>query len=113
VNPPEEFFRFIVLCLDRQTGRTLWERVACEEAPHEGHHRDHGYASASPVTDGEHLLVSFGSRGLFCYDLDGGLGWKKDLGQLFTRKSFVSVAVTACRERGLRCGKLGGCNEQR
>jgi len=88
VNPPQEFLRFVVLCLDRQTGKTLWEKVACEEAPHEGHHRDHGYASASPVTDGKHLLVSFGSRGLFCYDLDGGLVWKKDLGKLFTRKSF-------------------------
>jgi outer membrane protein assembly factor BamB len=88
VNPPEDFLRFMVLCLDRQTGRTLWERTACEEAPHEGHHPDHGYASASPVTDGEHLLVSFGSRGLYCYDLAGGLVWKKDLGKLFTRKSF-------------------------
>jgi outer membrane protein assembly factor BamB len=88
VNSPKEFFRFAVLCLDRQTGRTLWEKTACEEAPHEGHHRDHGYASASPVTDGKHLIVSFGSRGLYCYDLDGGLVWKKDLGKLYTRKSF-------------------------
>ena len=88
VNPPQDYFRFMVLCLDRQTGRTLWEKVACEEAPHEGHHLDHGYASASPVTDGKHLVVSFGSRGLYCYDMAGGLVWKKDLGKLFTRKSF-------------------------
>jgi len=88
VNSPGDFFRFMVLCLDRETGKTLWEKVACEEAPHEGHHRDHGYASASPVTDGKHLVVSFGSRGLYCYDLTGGLLWKKDLGRLFTRKSF-------------------------
>ena len=88
VNAPDEFYRFTVLCLDRQTGKTLWEKVACEEAPHEGHHRDHGYASASPVTDGKHLIVSFGSRGLYCYDLAGGLVWKKELGKLFTRKSF-------------------------
>jgi outer membrane protein assembly factor BamB len=88
VLPPQDFFRFVVLCLDRQTGGTLWEKVACEDAPHEGHHRDHGYASASPVTDGKHLIVSFGSRGLYCYDLTGGLIWKKDLGRLFTRKSF-------------------------
>jgi outer membrane protein assembly factor BamB len=40
------------------------------------------------VTDGKHLIVSFGSRGLYCYDLAGGLVWKKDLGKLFTRKSF-------------------------
>jgi outer membrane protein assembly factor BamB len=88
VEPPKEFYRFMVMCLDRETGRTLWERTACEEAPHEGHHRDHGYASASPVTDGKDLIVSFGSRGLYCYDLDGGLVWKKEPGKLFTRKSF-------------------------
>jgi len=88
VESPQEYFRFVVLCLDRQTGKTLWEKVACEAAPHEGHHQDHGYASGSPITDGQHLIVSFGSRGLYCYDLAGGLVWQKDLGKLFTRKSF-------------------------
>jgi outer membrane protein assembly factor BamB len=88
VELPDEIYRFTVLCLDRATGQTLWERVAREVAPHEGHHRDHGYASASPVTDGEHLIVSFGSRGLYAYDLAGELVWQKDPGKLYTRKSF-------------------------
>jgi outer membrane protein assembly factor BamB len=95
VEPPQEFFRFTVLCLDRQTGKTLWEKVAGEEAPHEGHHKNHGYASASPITDGTHLIVSFGSHGLYCYDLAGGLVWKKDLGKLHTRKSFGEASSPA------------------
>jgi outer membrane protein assembly factor BamB len=33
------------------------------------------------VTDGEHLIVSFGSFGLYCYDLDGNRIWEKDLGK--------------------------------
>lgn len=39
----------------------------------EAHHRDHGFASASPATDGEHIYAYFGSCGLYCYDLKGNL----------------------------------------
>jgi outer membrane protein assembly factor BamB len=78
----------VVLCLDRATGRTIWERTACEAVPHEGHHRDHGYASGSPVTDGQHVLAYFGSRGLYCYDMNGTLKWSKDFGDMRTRNGF-------------------------
>ena len=83
--PPKHLYQFVVLCLDRVTGRELWRRVACETVPHEGRHATNSYASGSPVTDGERLYVSFGSRGLFCYDLDGKLLWKRELGRLRTR----------------------------
>ena len=53
-----------------------------------GNHRDHGYASASPTTDGEHLYVSFGSRGIYCYSFDGDLRWKRDLGRMRTRYGY-------------------------
>jgi outer membrane protein assembly factor BamB len=85
---PTETQRFVVLCLDRATGKTLWEKAAREELPHEGHHRDHGFASASPVTDGQVLLAYFGSRGLYCYDLNGNLKWEKDFGDMRTRNGF-------------------------
>lgn len=85
---PNELYQFIVLCLHRQTGDIQWQRIAREEAPHEGHHRDHGYASYSPVTDGQVLLAYFGSRGLHAYDLQGNLQWQKDLGKMQTRMSF-------------------------
>lgn len=85
---PTDVHQFTVLCLDRKTGKTLWERVATNTVPHEGHHQDHGFASASPVTDGEVLLAYFGSRGLYCYDLNGNLKWSKDFGDMITRNSF-------------------------
>ncbi len=73
--------RFVVMALDRDTGETIWERTPVTETPHEGYHRRYGsFASISPVTDGERLYVSFGSRGLFAYDLNGSLAWKKDYG---------------------------------
>ncbi|HVR35615.1 MAG TPA: PQQ-binding-like beta-propeller repeat protein [Methylomirabilota bacterium] len=86
--PPDEIYQFVVLSLDRQTGRTLWQKVAREQVPHEGHHQDHGFASASPITDGDVLIVSFGSRGIYGYDLQGNLKWEKDLGDMQTRLGF-------------------------
>lgn len=85
---PTEPYQFALICLDRQTGKTFWQKVAREEVPHEGHHPDHGFASHSPVTDGKHVFAYFGSRGLHCYDLDGNLKWSKDLGRMQTRNSF-------------------------
>lgn len=85
---PNTLYRFVVLCLDRHTGKTLWERTAVEALPHEGHHGDNSFASASPTTDGQLLYVSFGSRGLHCFDLDGQLRWSKPLGNVATRLSF-------------------------
>lgn len=85
---PSTRYQFNVLCLDRASGQLRWQRTATEQVPHEGHHTSHGYASASPTTDGQRLYVSFGSRGLFCYDLDGNLVWHRDLGEMQTRREF-------------------------
>jgi outer membrane protein assembly factor BamB len=92
---PSEKHQWVLMSLDRKTGAVQWQKVAREEVPHEGHHRDHGYASASPVTDGEHLYAFFGSRGLYCYDLKGDLKWEKQLGQMRTRNSFGEGASPA------------------
>jgi outer membrane protein assembly factor BamB len=86
--PPTEVHQFVLLCIDRATGKTVWEKIAREELPHEGHHRDHGFASHSPVTDGQHVIAYFGSRGLHCYDMNGNLLWSKDLGRMRTANGF-------------------------
>ena len=80
---PQSAHRFVLLSIDRTTGEVLWERTAVEATPHEGFHPQYGsFASNSPVTDGEHVYASFGSRGLYCYGLDGTLIWTKDLGRM-------------------------------
>ena len=86
--PPTEKYQFVLMCLDRATGKTLWQKVVREEVPHEGHHRDHGFASYSPVTDGKLVFAYFGSRGLHCYDVQGNLKWEKDLGKMRTKNGF-------------------------
>lgn len=85
---PNVIYQYVVLALDRQTGKELWRQVAIEKVPHEGHHGDNSFASSSPTTDGERLYVWFGSAGLYCYDLAGNLQWKRDLGEVSTRLSF-------------------------
>lgn len=85
---PTEVQQFVLLSLDRATGAKRWQQTVREEVPHEGHHRDHGFASHSPVTDGAHVYAWFGSRGLHCFDLKGDLKWKKDLGRQRTANSF-------------------------
>ncbi len=81
--------RFLVMALDRATGKTIWEKVATTETPHEGYHNTYGsYASNSPVTDGEILIASFGSRGVYAYDLDGKLKWERGFGKFNMRLQF-------------------------
>jgi outer membrane protein assembly factor BamB len=87
--PPSELHQFAIVCLDRQTGKVLWQQVAREEVPHEGHHRSDGsFAAPSPVTDGQRIYAYFGSRGLYCYDMDGKLQWSQDFGDMRIAATF-------------------------
>ncbi len=87
---PQVEHKFEVLCIDRKTGKILWERTAATAVPHEGHHPTYGsFASNSPVTDGKYVYAFFGSRGMYCYDMNGKLVWKKDYGvQMRMRMAF-------------------------
>ncbi len=87
---PQAEHKFDLICLDRKTGKILWQRTAKVAAPHEGYHRTYGsFASNSPATDGKNVYVSFGSRGVYAYDFNGKLVWEKDLGvQMRMRLAF-------------------------
>ena len=87
--------KFVLMCLDRNTGKVLWEQVAMVTAPHEGYHQRYGsFASNSPVTDGERVYAFFGSRGLYVYDLNGKLQWKKDFRPMKMRLGFGEGTAT-------------------
>ncbi|MBN2182845.1 MAG: PQQ-binding-like beta-propeller repeat protein [Sedimentisphaerales bacterium] len=78
----EGAYKFDFVCMDRNTGKILWQKTAREEVPHEGHHDTGSLASNSAVTDGKYVWASFGSRGVHCYDVDGNHKWSKDLGKM-------------------------------
>ena len=92
-KPPSHFYRFEVQSFNRADGKLLWRKTATEAVPHEGHHNTHNYAAGSPTTDGKRLYVSFGSFGIYAYDLAGNLLWKRDLGRMHTRYAW-GEAVT-------------------
>jgi outer membrane protein assembly factor BamB len=71
-----------LIALDKKTGKVLWDRVAHEGTPKTKRHPKSSQASPTPVTDGRHVIVSFGSEGLYAYDFDGKQLWTQDLGVL-------------------------------
>lgn len=74
-----EEHRFDVLALDRASGTIVWQQTAVTAVPHEGYHAIYGsFASNSPTTDGQRVYASFGSRGLFAYDMNGKPVWQRD-----------------------------------
>ncbi len=74
--------RWQVLCLDRATGRILWNREAAAGVPMVKRHPKASHANSTPATDGTHVVAFFGSEGLHCYDVDGKRLWSKDFGLL-------------------------------
>lgn len=71
--------RRTLMCLNRQDGRLLWQ-AGTEWKEKEPTHGTNPMCSSSPVTDGERVVAWFGSAGLFCFDFQGNLLWKRDLG---------------------------------
>ncbi|MHC5061500.1 MAG: outer membrane protein assembly factor BamB family protein [Planctomycetota bacterium] len=92
---PTNIYKFDVVCMDRKTGKILWQKTAREEMPHEGHHEAASFASYSPVTDGKYVWASFGSRGTHCYDVNGNHKWSRELGKMKTRNAFGEGASPA------------------
>jgi outer membrane protein assembly factor BamB len=70
-----------LLCLARNEGKVIWQKEVKYDIP-EQNYQDYPYCHASPVTDGERVVVCHGSAGLYCYDFDGRELWKRtDLGK--------------------------------
>jgi outer membrane protein assembly factor BamB len=73
---------FNVYCLDRKSGKILWQRTAASGRPRIKRHPKSTHANPTPATDGKRLIAFFGSEGLFAFDLNGMPLWQKDLGVL-------------------------------
>jgi outer membrane protein assembly factor BamB len=78
----EGVHEFAVLCFDKRTGEELWRRQSWKGTPHFPRHPKGSFAASTPATDGKRVLAFFGSEGLFCYDAQGELLWKRDFGPL-------------------------------
>ncbi len=77
--------KFVVLAMDRSTGRIVWQTTVRDSIPHESRHDTGSYASASPITDGKHIYAFFGSNGLYALNREGKVIWSRDLGDMHTK----------------------------
>lgn len=71
-----------VYCVDKNSGRTIWERTSYKGIPKMRRHPKSTHANTSVATDGKYVVAFFGSEGLFCYDMNGNLLWQKNFGLL-------------------------------
>src|SRR5262249_20854202 len=88
----EEEKQRVLLCLDRHTGKTVWQRVVLT-APLEKLHRLNSRSSSTPATDGKHVWVSFLDMPrmvVACYDFDGNRVWTKSPGEFHPVHGFCS-----------------------
>ena len=81
-----------VYCLDKNNGKIIWERTSYKGIPKMKRHPKSTHANTSVATDGRYVVAFFGSEGLFCYDMNGNLVWKKSFGLL---KSVFFMVKTA------------------
>lgn len=81
-NPEDFIHHYRLYCLGTKTGRIIWEQTVYSGKPKVARHVKSSHANSSPATDGKHVLAFFGTEGLYCYDLEGKLLWKRDLGYL-------------------------------
>lgn len=77
-------FEWRVYALNKKTGEILWQQVARTGKPLSKRHPQSSQASSTPVTNGKVVVAYLGSEGLYAYDVNGKLLWKKDLGLINT-----------------------------
>jgi outer membrane protein assembly factor BamB len=78
----QESHQWRLLALEKDTGRIVWDKLGCEGIPRGKRHPKSTHCNSTPATDGQRIAAIFGSEGLFCFDREGGLLWKKDLGPM-------------------------------
>jgi outer membrane protein assembly factor BamB len=77
-----ETHQWRLLALDKATGRIIWNTLGFEAVPKVKRHTKASHCNPTPATDGQRIVAIFGSEGLFCFDTEGKLLWKKDLGPM-------------------------------
>jgi len=100
---------FKVVCLDRESGQILWQRVAYEGPVYDSRHRKASFASSTPATDGKYVFAFFGAEGLYAYDYSGKLIWKQNFGKLGTASVgygvspllYQNLVIMQCDDSGL------------
>jgi outer membrane protein assembly factor BamB len=80
-KPPDQIYRWSVVCLDRASGSRKWSRVVAERKPPIAKHPTNTFATETPAADGERVYAVFASIGLVvAFDRTGAEVWRRDIG---------------------------------
>jgi len=95
-NPgSQEDLKRHLLCINRSDGKIVWSKTVdpvLPEDPYRGYIREHGYASSTPITDGQHIYVYFGKTGALAFDMEGKKIWQTSLGTGSSNRRWGSAA---------------------
>ncbi|MBW7992357.1 MAG: PQQ-like beta-propeller repeat protein [Planctomycetes bacterium] len=91
-KPSDKTHRWMVYCIDFNSGKMLWEKLTHKAVPKRSLHIKNTYASETPVTDGERVYAYFGNVGLYCYDLNGKELWSRKFESFKTRYNWGTAA---------------------
>jgi len=85
----------LLLCLDRPTGKILWQKTVVR-SPLEGKHPLNSHASSTPVTDGKLIYLAFLDQKemtVAAYDFDGDQKWLVRPGPFASKHGFCSSPI--------------------
>jgi outer membrane protein assembly factor BamB len=72
-----------LVCVDRNNGEIVWTKsvdAVLPEDEYRGMFAENGYASHTPVCDGERIYCFFGKSGVVAFDLEGNQLWQTSVG---------------------------------
>ena len=84
-----------LLCFDRDTGKPLWDyavKAVLPEDDYRGMFAENGYATHTPVSDGEMVYAFFGKSGVHAVNMDGKYVWDKNVGTDLDRRGWGSAS---------------------
>ena len=90
-----------LVCIDRSRGDVMWSKSFDAEQPEDaynGYLTEHGYASNTPVTDGERVYAFFGKGGVYAFDLEGNQLWQVSVGSQSSNRRWGSAASLVLHE---------------
>lgn len=83
-------------CFDRKTGKSVWSNSVAATLPEDPYQGkgipEHGYATNTPVTDGQAVYAFFGKSGVHAFTLDGARLWQKSVGAESSNREWGSAA---------------------
>jgi outer membrane protein assembly factor BamB len=88
-----ESHQWRLIALDKATGKVMWDTLAHEGVPRVQRHTKASQCNSTPATDGKYIVAMLASEGLYCFDMEGKVVWKKDFGKL--ESGFFKVPSSA------------------